>query len=125
MPRSTNPRLIPLAFALFAVTLVHGALMPSYDLLADAVLRRDGDGHHNPNAPPLIELNETEITMYHAPIPESYYTIDWDGAGEPGPRYPALIMTHVVLMCLAFFVALPMGKNLMSSPPFSTLIACA
>ena len=67
-------------------------------------------GHHGHHDAPLLELNETEVTMYHAPTPESYYTIDWEGAlaGE-GTRHPGLIVMHVILMCLAFFVALPVS----------------
>ena len=75
------------------------------------LLRRDGmHGHHGHHDAPLLELNETEVTMYHAPTPESYYTIDWEGAlaGE-GTRHPGLIVMHVILMCLAFFVALPVS----------------
>ncbi|KNZ73834.1 hypothetical protein J132_09475 [Termitomyces sp. J132] len=46
--------------------------------------------------------------MYHSPTPESYYTIDFEGAGE-GTRYPGLMMAHIIFMSLAFFVALPIG----------------
>ncbi|KAG6837969.1 hypothetical protein H0H93_008363 [Arthromyces matolae] len=71
---------------------------------------RDESHHHNAHAAPLTMLNETEVTMYHAPTPESYYTIDWDGAmvGE-GTRHPGLMMAHIIFMSLAFFVALPIG----------------
>jgi hypothetical protein len=111
---SVSSRLASLAFALFAATLVHASLAPSDALLAGALLRRDG--HHRHKGGPLLVLNETEIAMYHTPTPNSYYTIDWEGAGEPGPRYPALMMTHIILMCLAFFVVLPIGKVLLISP---------
>ncbi|KAG5648675.1 hypothetical protein DXG03_000021 [Asterophora parasitica] len=46
--------------------------------------------------------------MYHDPTPESYYTIDFDGAGE-GVRHPGLMMAHIIFMSLAFFFALPIG----------------
>ncbi|KAG6832934.1 hypothetical protein H0H92_004818 [Tricholoma furcatifolium] len=76
---------------------------------SDVLVPRDGDMHnHNSHAAPLTMLNETEVTMYHAPTPESYYTIDFEGAGE-GTRYPGLMMAHIIFMSLAFFVALPMG----------------
>lgn len=100
MGRSTTLHLVPMAFVLFATTLVHTSL-------AGVILGRD-DHHHHLGAP-LLYLNETEIAMYHAPTPDSYYTIDWEGAGEPGGRYPALMITHIILMSLAFFVVLPMG----------------
>ena len=67
------------------------------------------DGHHNHHAAPLLELNETEVTMYHAPTPPSYYTIDWEGEGYEN-RHGGLMITHGLFMSLAFFVALPMGS---------------
>jgi hypothetical protein len=94
-----------MAFALFAATVVHASSI----VHTDGLLSRDMDGHHHKGAP-LLELNETEIAMWHGPTPDSYYTIDWEGAGDHGTRYPALMMTHIVLMCLAFFVVLPVGK---------------
>jgi len=99
-------KLPPLAIVLFTATLVHASLAQGDALLTGALSRRDG--HHH-KGDPLLVLNETELAMYHAPTPDSYYTIDWEGAGEHGPRYPALIITHVILMCLAFFVVLPIG----------------
>ncbi|KAG6887273.1 hypothetical protein C0992_013034, partial [Termitomyces sp. T32_za158] len=69
---------------------------------------RDGSHHHHSHGAPLTVLNETEVTMYHAPTPESYYTIDFDGAGE-GTRYPGWMVAHIIFMSLAFFVALPIG----------------
>lgn len=110
---SASRRPVPLAFALFAATLVHASLAQGVAPLTDALLRRDG--HHH-QGDPLLVLNETEIAMYHTHTPDSYYTIDWEGAGEPGPRYPALMMTHIILMCLAFFVVLPIGKIALTFP---------
>lgn len=68
---------------------------------------RDG-GHHNQHAAPLLQLNETEIIMHHAPTPPSYYTIDWEGDGSE-KRHPELLISHAVLMSLAFFLLLPVG----------------
>jgi hypothetical protein len=99
---SLTPPLVLKAFVL----LIAAALVQGDGLSTVAVLRRDD--HHHPQGAPLLELNETEITVYHSPTPDSYYTVDWEGAGG-GARYPALMMTHIILMCLAFFVALPMG----------------
>ncbi|RDB22739.1 putative membrane protein C3B8.06 [Hypsizygus marmoreus] len=102
--RSPSPLTLVVATALLVAN-----VRASEDLLAGEMLKRDGmHGHHNPHAAPLLQLNETEVTMYHAPTPESYYTIDWEGAGE-GTRHPGLILTHIIFMCLAFFVALPIG----------------
>ncbi|KAG6855000.1 hypothetical protein C0991_005929 [Blastosporella zonata] len=75
---------------------------------ADVLFVRDGSHHHNSHAAPLTELNETEVTMYHSPTPPSYYTIDFEGAGE-GVRHPGLMMAHIIFMTLAFFVALPIA----------------
>lgn len=89
-------------------------------LASDASLlaKRDGHGHHH--GAPLLELNETEVTLYHAPTPPSYYTIDWEDADPSAHRYPGLIITHAVLMSLAFFVALPMGESI----EINGLVAC-
>ncbi|KAF5369910.1 hypothetical protein D9758_001192 [Tetrapyrgos nigripes] len=65
--------------------------------------------HAHHHGAPLTELNETEVTMYHAPIPESYFTLDFDYPETATQRRPGLMMTHAVLMSLAFFVALPAG----------------
>lgn len=104
---SASTRLVPLAFALFAATLVHGSIPRGDGQFAGALLARD-DHHHADT--PLLVLNETEISMWYGTTPDSFYTIDWEGAGQPGARYPALIMTHIVLMSLAFFVLLPISK---------------
>jgi hypothetical protein len=80
-------------------------LFKRFDLMS-----RDGHGHHNSHAAPLLHLNETEILMNHAPSPASYWTIDIDSRDPDVSRYPGLMMLHGLLMCLAFFVALPMGE---------------
>ncbi|KAE9410309.1 hypothetical protein BT96DRAFT_847112 [Gymnopus androsaceus JB14] len=68
----------------------------------------------NPHAAPLLELNETEVTMHHAPIPESYYTLDWDDTEHASERHPGLMFLHATFMTLAFFVALPIGLAMRS-----------
>ncbi|KAE9410207.1 hypothetical protein BT96DRAFT_969869 [Gymnopus androsaceus JB14] len=78
-------------------------------LSSRSLSKRDGDHHINPHGAPLLELNETEVTMYHAPIPESYYTIDWDDTEHASERHPRLMFLHATFMTLAFFVALPIG----------------
>ncbi|TFY76364.1 hypothetical protein EWM64_g7648 [Hericium alpestre] len=68
-------------------------------------------GHH---AAPLLEINETEVHLWHAVTPPSYYTVD---IGNPDPaqkRYPGLMALHVLSMCAAFFGALPAGIALRS-----------
>ncbi|KAJ6539208.1 cytoplasmic protein [Mycena capillaripes] len=69
--------------------------------------RRDEHGHHMHGVAPLLELNETEVTLDHEPTPPSYYTIDWEDPEQASARYPSLIITHGVFMSLAFFVCLP------------------
>lgn len=76
--------------------------------------QRDEHGHHHAVAP-LLQLNETEVTLYHEPTPPSYYTIDWEDLEQASARYPALIITHAVFMSLAFFVFLPIGEPLFPS----------
>ncbi|TFK76049.1 hypothetical protein BDN72DRAFT_891903 [Pluteus cervinus] len=78
-----------------------------------STVKRDDHGHHHHGAP-LTELNETEILLHHAPTPPSYYTVDWEGDSLSEPAHPGLIVTHAVLLGLAFFVALPAGIALRS-----------
>ncbi|KAJ6516033.1 hypothetical protein C8R45DRAFT_228754 [Mycena sanguinolenta] len=79
------------------------------------LLTRDGDEHgHHHGVAPLLELNETEVTLYHQPTPPSYYTIDWEDPEQADARHPGLIITHSVFMSLAFFVFLPMGITMRS-----------
>ncbi|KAG6817196.1 hypothetical protein H0H87_011554 [Tephrocybe sp. NHM501043] len=91
----------------------HGLLMTVFLIASvkasDVLLAsRDGSHHHNSHAAPLTVLNETEVTMYHAPTPPSYYTFDFEGMGD-GARHPGLMMAHIIFMSLAFFVALPIA----------------
>lgn len=71
---------------------------------------RPRDDHHHHHAAPLLKLNETEVTLYHAPTPPSYWTIDIVYQDEGVSRYPGLMALHAIFMCMAFFVALPVGK---------------
>lgn len=75
-------------------------------------MKRDGHDYHGVHhAEPLLQLNESEILMDHAPTPESYYTIDLEGADPSGAtRHPGLMFAHAALMSLAFFAFLPIGK---------------
>ncbi|KAJ3790501.1 hypothetical protein GGU10DRAFT_282077 [Lentinula aff. detonsa] len=70
--------------------------------------RRDGD-YHMTHAAPLLELNETELTLHHQPIPESYYTIDFDDIEHASERHPGLMFLHATAMGFAWFVMLPIG----------------
>lgn len=80
----------------------------------DVLVSRDGGhehGHgHNHHAQPLLELNETEVLMYHQPTPPSYWTIDMVDHDPEHSRYPGLMGLHVFFMGLAFFGALPIGE---------------
>jgi hypothetical protein len=89
-----RPPLGPLAILALAIT-----------ASASSLAIRDGHGHHhNPHAAPLLQFNET----LH--IPPSYWSIDMEDHASSEPRYPGLMAGHVIFMCLAFFVVLPMGK---------------
>jgi hypothetical protein len=72
--------------------------------------RRNGDAHAHHGVAPLLQLNETEVTLHHKPTPPSYYTIDWDNLEQPESRHPGLIITHALFMSLAFFFFLPIGE---------------
>lgn len=105
---STAPLVLSM-IALFLASTVCAELNPGTGFLST---RNNGHAHHHHNAP-LLVLNETELSMHHSPTPESYYTIDWEGAGG-GARHPSLIVMHAIFMCLAFFIALPLGIALRS-----------
>ena len=84
---------------------------PALDLPVRNLYAKRDDHHHNHHAAPLLELNETEVTLYHSPTPPSYYTIDWEDEGYQ-KQHGNLMILHGLFMCLAFFVALPMGSLL-------------
>ncbi|KAI0306959.1 hypothetical protein B0F90DRAFT_1665300 [Multifurca ochricompacta] len=69
-------------------------------------------GHGNPS--PLVELNETDVLLYHAETPPSYWSIDIDNHNSGGTRHPGLMGLHALFMALAFFGALPAGIALRS-----------
>ncbi|KAI0254928.1 hypothetical protein BJV78DRAFT_886943 [Lactifluus subvellereus] len=79
---------------------------------------RDGDehghGHGHANAAPIVELNETEVLLHHAPTPPSYWSIDIDDHTSGETRYPTLMVLHALFLTLAFFGALPAGIALRS-----------
>ncbi|KAJ7179854.1 cytoplasmic protein [Mycena crocata] len=103
-------RLLPLALA--SSLAVACAAVQSAGFTGSAELRQleKKDGHsHGHHVAPLLELNETEVTLWHQPTPPSYYTIDWEDPEQASARRPGLIITHAVFMSLAFFVFLPMG----------------
>ncbi|GAA5858169.1 hypothetical protein JCM1840_001068 [Sporobolomyces johnsonii] len=60
--------------------------------------------HGLSHAPPLLVINETEILLHHAPDPPSYYDFDQGEEGKGG-----VLVVHVALMTLAFFVLLPLS----------------
>lgn len=68
--------------------------------------KRDGGHHHKGD--PLPEIDENEVLSDHLPTPPSYYTIDWEDSDRES-RHGGLMILHGILMCLAFFVSLPMG----------------
>ena len=110
--------LIPaLAAALAAATAVPCSDSRSLDCASaypePLLVPRDGGhghgGHGSHHAAPLVELNETEVTMYHAPTAPSYYWIDIMESHTGEKRYPGLMAMHALFMSLAFFGALPIG----------------
>ncbi|KAJ7228798.1 cytoplasmic protein [Mycena pura] len=96
------------------------AAVAADDLAADPAAKSDlrlptrQHAHAHAHTAPLLELNETEVTLDHDPIPPSYYTIDWGDPDPSGARQPAWIVTHAVFMSLAFFVCLPLAIILRS-----------
>ncbi|KAK7061601.1 hypothetical protein R3P38DRAFT_2830402 [Favolaschia claudopus] len=109
-------RLHPLHLALASSLVLSYVASSSTPDDALGLIARDGGEHgHHHGVAPLLELNETEVTLYHSPTPPSYYTIDWEDSDQvPGSRHPSLIITHSVFMSLAFFGFLPMAITLRS-----------
>jgi len=81
------------------------------DSFPPLLYERDGDEHRHGHAAPLVELNETEIRLYHAPTPPSYWSIDIDDPDPGNARHPSLMVLHSLFMMLAFFGALPAGSS--------------
>ncbi|KAI0796538.1 hypothetical protein C8Q75DRAFT_710925 [Abortiporus biennis] len=117
----SNWCLLPVLIPALAVALA-GAVPQQQDAslgLRDQeyIFRRDGDHHahgHGHHAQPIVELNETEVTLYHAPTPPSYWTIDLVDRVPGEKRYPGFMALHALFMGLAFFGALPVGIALRS-----------
>ncbi|THH02427.1 hypothetical protein EW026_g477 [Hermanssonia centrifuga] len=112
------PLLIPALAAAFAVA-APPSPDASHDLadIASEVLltRRDEHEHgHGHQAATVMVLNETEILLYHAPTPPSYWSIDFGDRQPDDKRYPGLMGLHIAFMVLAFFGALPVGIALRS-----------
>ncbi|GAA5983703.1 hypothetical protein JCM11641_000939 [Rhodosporidiobolus odoratus] len=63
----------------------------------------NGDENNHHHGPVLLELDETQILLNHAPDPPSYFDFDSSEEGKP-----ALLYVHIVLMCLAFFGLMPL-----------------
>jgi hypothetical protein len=81
--------------------------------ISSPLLYRDehGHGHGHGNVAPIVELNETDVLLTHAPTPPSYWSLDVDGyrPGEAG--HLGLMALHATMMILAFFGALPAGQR--------------
>ncbi|GAA6042128.1 hypothetical protein JCM8097_003122 [Rhodosporidiobolus ruineniae] len=64
----------------------------------------DEHSHAHSHEPALLVLNETQILLSHSPDPPSYYDFDQTDDGKP-----AVLYIHIFLMCLAYFVLLPLA----------------
>ncbi|KAF8264950.1 hypothetical protein EI94DRAFT_1772521 [Lactarius quietus] len=87
---------------------------PSFGLSKREDVDEHGHGHGHGNVAPIVELNETDVLLTHAPTPPSYWSIDIDGYGPGDTRHPGLMVLHAIMMSLAFFGALPAGIALRS-----------
>src|SRR5712672_3242341 len=70
-----------------------------------------GHGHGDGNAVSVVEFNETEVLLYHAPTPPSYWSIDIDNSDSRKTGHPGLMALHALSMVLAFLGALPAGSS--------------
>ncbi|GAA5821413.1 hypothetical protein JCM3770_003511 [Rhodotorula araucariae] len=86
----------------------HSALEANVTAATAAPVHAHGAGdehsHGHSHAPPLLELNETQILLTHSPDSPSYFDFDQSEDGKP-----ALLYIHIVLMSLAFFGFLPLA----------------
>ncbi|KAI0824690.1 hypothetical protein BC628DRAFT_1322112 [Trametes gibbosa] len=124
LPLPSPAFLVPALAAAAALSVAAGPASPdsrSLDSLPEPsehiLAPRDGDhahAAHNHHAQPLLELNETELTMYHAPTPPSYFWLDIKQPPADEKRHPGLMGLHALFMSLAFFGALPIGIALRS-----------
>ncbi|KAH9998402.1 hypothetical protein BJV77DRAFT_1058788 [Russula vinacea] len=104
----------------YGLTLVF--LLPSIALYAadsvvagpSAIDNELGHGHNHGNAAPVVQLNETELLLYHDPTPPSYWSIDIDDPDSGDKRHPSLMVLHSLFMMFAFLGALPAGIALRS-----------
>jgi hypothetical protein len=87
------------------------------DSFSPLLFERDGDDHEHGHphghghAAPLVEINETEVLLDHAPTPPSYWSIDIDDHDSGNARHPRLMLLHSLFMMSAFFGALPAGLS--------------
>lgn len=86
----------------------HGHSHSDESTAKSATLHGDSHSHGHGHGKPLLEINETMISMYHKPTPPSYGTHDFDDPNA-SPKHPGMMGLHALLMSLAFFVALPIG----------------
>lgn len=71
-------------------------------------------GHGHGHAAPMLELNETAILEKFGPDPLSYYAHDFQLEGAEH-KLGGLMVFHIVVMSLAFFVVLPLAIVLRSA----------
>lgn len=80
--------------------------MPSHGNVSHAM----SSGHSHGHGKPKLELNETEILENFGPDPLSYYAHDFQLEGAE-KSMGGLMVFHIVIMSLAFFVMLPFGES--------------
>jgi hypothetical protein len=82
---------------------------------------RDGDehghGHGHGSAAPIVQINETDVLLYHDPTPPSYWSIDIDNPDSGNAKHPSLMALHSLFMMFAFLGALPAGSSWHAIPP--------
>ena len=98
---------IPLFYCISAFSPLDEAI-GRHEFPSALLITRDGGHHHKGD--PLPEIDENEVLSYHLPTPPSYYTIDWED-NDHESRHGGLMILHGILMCLAFFVSLPIGAS--------------
>ncbi|KAG8740941.1 hypothetical protein FRC12_015835, partial [Ceratobasidium sp. 428] len=92
----------------------HGDDEPSASTSTNSSSHTMLSGHSHAHLQPMIELNETAILEKFGPDPLSYYAHDFQLQGAER-SHGGLMIFHIVIMSLAFFVMLPFAIVLRSA----------
>lgn len=93
----------------------HGA--PDMSTPSKTTVHAPGSSHEHGHGhgQPMTELNETAILEKFGPDPLSYYSHDFESE-EDDQGHGSLMIFHIGMMSLAFFIVLPLCKSDLELP---------